>query len=80
MDKRAEQQQQEANLLFQFISSLYQNVSVIVTTNKGFDEWPSFLGDAVITTAILDRLVHKSEIFNMVGDSYRLQHRDTILK
>lgn len=71
---------QEANLLFQFISSLYQNVSVIVTTNKGFDEWPSFFGDAVITTAILDRLVHKSEIFNMVGDSYRLQHRDTILK
>ena len=70
----------EANLLFQFISSLYQNVSVIVTTNKGFDEWPSFLGDAVITTAILDRLVHKSEIFNMVGDSYRLQHRNTIFR
>ncbi len=70
----------EANLLFQFISSLYQNISVIVTTNKGFDEWPSFLGDAVITTAILDRLVHKSEIFNMVGDSYRLQHRNTIFK
>ena len=70
----------EANLLFQFISHLYQNISVIVTTNKGFDEWPSFLGDAVITTAILDRLVHKSEIFNMVGDSYRLKHRTSIFK
>jgi len=70
----------EANLLFQFISGLYENVSVIVTTNKGFDEWPSFLGDAVITTAILDRLVHNSEIFNMTGDSYRLQHRNTIFK
>ena len=70
----------EANLLFQFISGLYENVSVIVTTNKGFDEWPSFLGDAVITTAILDRLVHNSEIFNMTGESYRLQHRNTIFK
>jgi DNA replication protein DnaC len=70
----------EANLLFQFISGLYENVSIIVTTNKGFDEWPSFLGDAVITTAILDRLVHNSEIFNMTGDSYRLQHRNTIFK
>jgi DNA replication protein DnaC len=70
----------EANLLFQFISGLYENVSIIVTTNKGFDEWPSFLGDAVITTAILDRLVHNSEIFNMTGDSYRLQHHNTIFK
>ena len=69
---------QEANLLFQFISNVYENISVIVTTNKGFDEWPSFLGDPVITTAILDRLVHNSEIFNMVGESYRLQHRNTI--
>jgi len=71
---------QEANLLFQFISGLYENTSVIVTSNKGFDEWPEFLGDPVIATAILDRLVHHSEIFNMVGDSYRLNHRDTIFK
>lgn len=71
---------QEANLLFQFISGLYENTSVIVTSNKGFDEWPEFLGDPVIATAILDRLVHHSELFNMVGDSYRLNHRDTIFK
>jgi len=71
---------QEANLLFQFISGLYENTSIIVTSNKGFDEWPEFLGDPVIATAILDRLVHHSEIFNMVGDSYRLNHRDTIFK
>lgn len=70
----------EANLLFQFLSGLYENVSIILTTNKGFDEWPSFLGDPVITTAMLDRLVHKSEIFNMTGESYRLQHRNTIFK
>ncbi|WP_238473215.1 ATP-binding protein [Desulforamulus profundi] len=57
---------------------MYQNTSVIVTSNKGFDEWPEFFGDPVITAAILDRLVHNSELYNMTGDSYRLQHRNTI--
>jgi len=68
----------EANLFFQLVSKLYQNTSIIVTSNKGFDEWPEFLGDPVIATAILDRLVHNSEIFNMTGESYRLKHRNTI--
>jgi DNA replication protein DnaC len=71
---------QEANLFFQLISNLYQNISVIITSNKGFDEWVEFIGDPVITTAILDRLVHNSELFNMTGESYRLKHRNTFLK
>jgi len=69
----------EANLFFQLVSKLYQNTSIIITSNKGFDEWPEFLGDPVIATAILDRLVHNSELFNMTGDSYRLKHRNTII-
>ena len=68
----------EANLFFQLVSKLYQNTSIIVTSNKGFDEWPEFLGDPVIATAVLDRLVHNSEIFNLAGESYRLKHRNTI--
>ncbi|NLK52608.1 MAG: ATP-binding protein [Syntrophomonadaceae bacterium] len=56
-----------------------QNTSVIITSNKGFEEWAEFLGDTAITTAILDRLIHNSEIFNMSGDSYRVSHRNTIL-
>ncbi|WP_042316216.1 ATP-binding protein [Desulfofarcimen acetoxidans] len=44
------------------------------------EEWAEFIGDPVITTAILDRLVHNSEIFNMSGESYRIKHRNTILK
>jgi len=70
---------QEANLFFQLVTNLYQNTSVIVTSNKGFDEWPEFFGDPVITAAVLDRLIHNSELFNMTGDSYRLKHRNTIL-
>lgn len=70
----------EAHLLFSFISSCYENKSLIITSNKGFDEWADFLGDSVIATAILDRLIFKCEIFNLMGDGYRLTHRQTILK
>ena len=71
--------QVEANLFFGFVSSMAERTSLILTSNKGFDEWPDFLGDATITTAILDRLIHRCEILNMTGDSYRLQHRKSIL-
>jgi DNA replication protein DnaC len=70
--------QAEANLFFSFISSMDERVSVIITSNKGFEEWTDFLGDATITTAILDRLVHRCEIISMTGNSYRLEHRKSI--
>lgn len=70
----------EANLFFSFVSSMSEKTSLIITSNKGFDEWADFLGDATITTAILDRLIHHCEILNMTGNSYRLEHRKTITK
>lgn len=70
---------QEANVFYQLVAHFYQRTSVIITSNKGFEEWADFLGDAAITTAILDRLIHSSEIFNMSGESYRVSHRNTIL-
>jgi DNA replication protein DnaC len=39
----------------------------------------STLGDAVMTTAVLDRLLHKCEIFNIGGDSWRMAEQQTIL-
>jgi DNA replication protein DnaC len=68
----------EANLFFGFVSSMSERTSMIITSNKGFDEWAEFLGDATITTAILDRLIHHCEILNMTGNSYRLEHRKSI--
>jgi DNA replication protein DnaC len=59
------------------IISIY--TGVYSASNKGFEEWAEFLGDTAITTAILDRLIHNSEIINMSGDSYRVSHRNTIL-
>ncbi|HQE66417.1 MAG TPA: IS21-like element helper ATPase IstB [Bacillota bacterium] len=71
---------QEANLFFQLIAKLYQQTSIIITSNKGFDEWGEFLGDTVITTAILDRLIHRCEMININGPSYRLERREKIFK
>lgn len=68
----------EANLFFGFVSSMAEATSLIITSNKGFDEWADFLGDVTITTAILDRLIHHCEILNMTGNSYRLEHRKSI--
>ncbi|HAL64333.1 MAG TPA: ATP-binding protein [Bacteroidales bacterium] len=69
----------EANLLFGVVNQLYQQTSIILTSNKDLVEWGEFMGDPVITAAMLDRLMHKCEIFNMEGDSYRLTHRERIL-
>lgn len=68
----------EANLFFGFVSSMSEKTSLIITSNKGFDEWADFLGDTTITTAILDRLIHHCEIINMTGNSYRLEHHRSI--
>ena len=46
----------EGNLFFQLISELQEQTSIVITTNKGFEEWTEFLGDPALATAILDRL------------------------
>lgn len=64
----------EANLFFNLISELYERSSVIITSNKGFDEWAEMMGDEIMTTAMLDRLLHHVQVFSIDGDSYRVQH------
>ena len=72
-------EKESANLFFQLINQLYNQSSVIVTSNKGPEDWGEILGDPAITTAILDRLMHKSEVINLTGKSYRIENRETIL-
>ena len=49
--------------------------SLILTSNKGFADWGELLGDTVIATAILDRLLHHSHVLNIRGESYRLKDK-----
>ena len=69
----------EANLFFKLVSELYEQTSVIITSNKGFEDWNELLGDPALTTAILDRLTYKCELFNITGKSYRLEHRQSLM-
>ncbi len=64
----------EGNLFFQLINKLYGQSSVIAISNKSSEDWSELLG----ATAILDRLIHRSEVINLTGDSYRIKHRETI--
>ncbi len=65
----------EANLFFNLISELYERSSVIITSNKGFDQWSEMMGDEIMTTAMLDRLLHHAHVFSLEGDSYRIQEK-----
>ncbi|WP_067844406.1 IS21-like element helper ATPase IstB [Amphibacillus sediminis] len=62
-----------AELLFQFFSARYERASVIITTNLEFSEWTDLFGDEKMTTALLDRLTHRSHIHLLNGESYRFR-------
>ena len=69
----------EGNLFFQLISELQEQTSIIITTNKGFDEWTEFLNDPALATAILDRLSFRCDRIKISGKSYRLENRQSFL-
>ena len=64
-----------AQLLFQFCSALHERVSLIVTTNLRFTDWPQVFGNPSLTAALLDRLTARAHILEFVGESFRLRQR-----
>ena len=66
---------ESATAFFTLVSARYDLVSIILTSNKGFGEWGELLGDSMIASAVLDRLLHHSHVLNIRGESYRLREK-----
>jgi DNA replication protein DnaC len=64
----------QANRFFNFISDTYERGSIVFTTNKEITEWAEMMGDPVLTTAMLDRILHHAKCFSLRGQSYRLKY------
>ena len=64
-----------AHLFFQLVSRRYERGSLLITSNRSVGEWGEVFGDAVVATAILDRLLHHSHVVTIRGDSYRLREK-----
>ena len=59
---------------FEIIRRRYENGSIIITTNRNFEEWGNIFGDVVLASAIVDRIVHHSHIVMITGNSYRIKN------
>ena len=65
-----------ADLFFQFISQRYERRSIIITTNLTYSEWDKVFLDATTTAAAVDRIIHKSETFNIHAPSWRREEAE----
>jgi DNA replication protein DnaC len=70
----------EANLFFRLVSTRYERGAILLTSNKHVRDWPEiFAGDEILTTAILDRLLHHVTVLHIDGQSYRLRELGALL-
>lgn len=64
-------EKEASEILFNLLSNRNEKGSIILTTNLSFERWEEVFKDKVLTTAIIDRLAHKSHIIDLSGESYR---------
>ena len=66
-------QEKNVDEFFEIIRRRYEHGSVILTTNRNFEEWEKIFGDSVLASAIIDRLIHHCHVVRIVGNSYRVK-------
>ena len=77
-DRLEQESARNASLFFKVIDGRYCKASTIVTTNVDFKDLGDYLGDPVVTTAIVDRMIHHSVIISIDGPSYRMHESSKI--
>ena len=65
---------------YEIISQRYEKGSIIITSNKTFDEWGNIFWDSILASAIIDRIVHHCHLILIKGDSYRMKEQEEKLK
>ncbi len=65
----------QAHHFFELVTARYEHGSILLTSNTGFSDWGSLLGDEILATALLDRLLHHAEVISINGRSYRMKDR-----
>jgi DNA replication protein DnaC len=68
---------EQAHHFFELVTARYEHGSIILTSNTSFAQWGNLLGDEILATALLDRLLHHAEVIPINGRSYRMKERQT---
>jgi DNA replication protein DnaC len=70
----------QAHHFFALVTARYEHGSILLTSTTRFSEWGSLLGDEILATALLDRLLHHAEVIPSNGRSYRMKDRRETLE
>jgi len=70
--------QQTVDEFYEIISRRYEKGSMIITSNKSFEEWGEVFWDPVLATAIIDRIIHHCRIVMIKGESYRMHKQKKV--
>src|SRR5437762_12945699 len=65
----------QAHHFFELVTARYEHGSILLTSNTVFAAWGSLLGDEILASALLDRLLHHAEVIAINGSSYRMKDR-----
>jgi DNA replication protein DnaC len=66
------------DLFFQVVAKRYEQGSIVLTCNRAFKDWSEIFADSVVAAAIIERLVHHSQIVVLKGRSYRLKDKESV--